>query len=281
MPLKTFVGPNVNLLMRQAQRVLGPDAVVLHVRRVRTADGPAFQVAAADPATATRQALIGPRRGIEPAMETMTPGLVEGVPFVLAVVGPTGAGKTTTIAKLATHPRVFGGRRVGVLSLDTYRVGAVEQLSIYAEIARVPLAVVYDSQDLDRARKALGECEVILVDTPGRSPKSRRDRDAVRNMLEELAPTETHLVVPSMLTPHAARALAVDFRIHGGTHLLATKTDEAPDDNGIFDLAVELGFPMRWVTDGQEVPFDLQSAAEAIAAARFGQLAEDTMAVGL
>ena len=270
MPLKTFTGFNVSVLMQQAQRAIGADAVVLHVRRIRTADGPSFQLTASDPETAAREVFAAPAKGYDPALETIRPRLAEGRPFVLALVGPTGAGKTTTLAKLATSPRVFGGLEVGLVSLDTYRIGALEQLGTYADIAKIRMVAVYDQDDADRALASLAGCQVILVDTPGRSPKARADLDATQSLLSALRPDETHVVVPASGHPELARRAVVEARRAGATHLLVTKTDEAPDYAGLFDLAASLKVPVRWLTDGQEVPFDLVSAAEPMAAARFG-----------
>jgi flagellar biosynthesis protein FlhF len=187
---------------------------------------------------------------------------------VIAVVGRTGVGKTTAIAKLAMHPRLFPGRRVGLLSLDTFRVGAVEQLATYAAIARLPLEVVYRLQDLPAARRRLGDRDLLLVDTPGRSPRQRRDREALDALLATIRPTEVHLAIAAGTPTHLAGAAADEAEPYGVTHYLATKIDEAPDDAAVFDLAVRRGVPMRWVATGQDVPFDLGSAAEGLAAAR-------------
>ena len=183
-------------------------------------------------------------------------------PVVIALVGPTGSGKTTTIAKLARHPEVFDGLPVGLLCLDTYRIGAVEQLRIYADIARLPLEVAYETRDLARAMKRLRDREIVLVDTAGRGPAAAADLAETRARLEALMPAEVHLTLPAGLQPSRARALAARHRGLGVTHVIATKLDEYPGDDSAFDLAAELGLPMRWATDGQEVPTDLRSAAE-------------------
>jgi len=182
-------------------------------------------------------------------------------PVVIALVGPTGAGKTTTIAKLARHPRVFRGLPVGLLCLDTYRVGAVEQLAIYADIAQLPLEVAHEPGDLPRALRRLRGCEIVLVDTAGRGPASRADSAETRAQLESLRPAEVHLTLPAGLDRRHARRVIADHTPYGVTHLIATKLDEFPEDGTVFALADELGLPMRWTTNGQEVPMDLLSAA--------------------
>src|SRR5688572_17599736 len=131
-----------------------------------------FEVAAADPATAARGPAIA-TTSPDPDLELMVPARSGRGSLVIALVGPTGAGKTTTIAKLATHPSVFGERTVGLIGLDTYRIGAVDQLRTYAEIARLPFEIAYTVEDAERARQRLAKCDVILIDAPGRSPKNR------------------------------------------------------------------------------------------------------------
>ncbi len=267
MPVKTLVGDNVATLLQQAQAAIGPDAVVLHVRRIRGPAGPRFEVIAADPASAARGIAL-PQAPPVAALELIVPAQPTTGPLVIALVGPTGAGKTTTAAKLATHPRVFGNRKVGLLGLDTYRIGAIEQIRTYAAIARLPCEVAYGVDDLDRARQALAGCEVILVDTPGRSPRQRQDREFTEELLRRIAPTEVHLTIPAGTAGHLARAMIKDLRSPRVSHLLVTKCDEAPDEFGLFEMAVDLKLPVRWATDGQDVPFDLRPAAEAVAAVR-------------
>jgi flagellar biosynthesis protein FlhF len=257
-PLETYTGSDVSALLERARAALGPDAAVVAVRR--TANG--FELDAAVPNAglpaglppAVRRRPAAPRRG-------------DGDPRLIVLVGPTGAGKTTTLAKLANHPDAFGGRAVGLLCLDTYRVGAVEQIGIYAELSRVPLAVAYETADLERAMRRLRGCEVVLVDTAGRGPRAERDRVATHHHLVQLLPDEIHLCLPAGLAAGVARRVVAQHRGLGLTHLLPTKRDECPEDATAFDLAREFGLPVRWWTDGQEVPGDLRFATVADGAA--------------
>lgn len=188
-------------------------------------------------------------------------------PWAVALIGPTGVGKTTTIAKLATSGDAFGGCRVGLLGLDTYRVGAAEQLGTYGDIADLPCEIVYTAADLPAALRRLQQCEVILIDTPGRGPRHESDAAMIRSWLSDIAPDEVHLVLPSGQLPLVSRRVMRMFGAFRFTHVLASKLDEFPGESAVFDLAAEHGLPMRWITDGQEVPTDLHSAASHLDAA--------------
>lgn len=275
MSLEIFTGASVPALLLQAREVLGPDAQVLQVRSrngafeliassaaVAAPAQPDFadfgRTLAAEMTPAPPQAAPAPAR----AVEVPRPGRV------IALVGPTGAGKTTTIAKLATNPLAFGGRKVGLLGLDTFRVGAVEQLSTYAELASLPIEVVYAEAELQRALARLAECDVVLVDTPGRGPRQLDDTALVGRWVSALAPNEVHLVLPAGHMPSMTRRVIEGFRSYRVTHLLGTKIDECPDDTRLFDIAVADGRPMRWFTDGQHVPQDLRDATDRLLGAR-------------
>ena len=202
-------------------------------------------------------------------------------PWVVALVGPTGAGKTTTIAKLATNPLAFGTCRVGLIGLDTYRVGAVEQLETYADIADLPIEIAYSETEVARALHRLNDCEVVLVDTPGRGPRRTNDTETIGQWLGLLAPDEIHLTLPAGQLPAVTRRLLRLYQPFGVTHLLATKLDEHPAETAIFSIASEANRQMRWVTDGQEVPADVRPAAEVMTAAlarRDGLIALESVA---
>jgi flagellar biosynthesis protein FlhF len=275
-PLESFTGRAVDTLLARARLSLGPDAEIIAVRTHKNADGvPVYQVLATDPHSARdERRRMGPDGGhhrllkASPGAEEFARGrLQDPAPRLVAFVGPTGAGKTTSIAKLATHPEFFRRKRVGLLCLDTYRVGAVEQLRTYAEIAGLPFEVLYDSGDLPTAMQRLADRDLILVDTPGRGPRHHDDAQQVRQWLLRLTPDEVHLALPAGLQPDLVRRIVESHRQHGVTHLLPTKLDEAPDDWTAFDLAAQLRLPMRWMADGQEVPRDLKAAAPRLLAA--------------
>jgi len=275
-PLESFTGTAVNALLARARQALGAEAEVIAVRTHRAADGSArYEVLAVDGSSAAAERRrMAPDGGSHPLLKA-APGPDDFArrrepelgPRVVAFVGPTGVGKTTTIAKLATHPEFFRRKRVGLVCLDTYRVGAVAQIRTYAEIAGLPLEVVYESPDVAVALRKLADRDLILIDTPGRGPRHHADSQQIRQWLLHISPNETHLVLPAGLQPELVRRTVAAYRDHGITHLTATKTDEAPDDWTLFDAAAQARLPMRWIADGQEVPRDLRAAAPRLLAA--------------
>ncbi|HWA16194.1 MAG TPA: hypothetical protein VG817_07170 [Gemmatimonadales bacterium] len=276
MPLESFIGPTVEMLLARAQRTLGSDAEIIAVRTLRGAEGGVQYQVIAGTATDARdeRRRMAPDGGSHPLLKC-SPGLddfarrrqPETGPRIVAFVGPTGVGKTTTIAKLATHPEFFRKKKIGFLCFDTYRVGAVDQLRTYAEIAGLPMETVYESSDLPNAMKRLSDRDLIFVDTPGRGPRLQADTAQIRQWLSQVKPDETHLVLPAGLQLAIVRRTVESYRSHGVTHVLATKLDEAPDDWTLFDAAAENRIPMRWLSDGQEVPVDLKAAAPRLLAA--------------
>ncbi|HET8653991.1 MAG TPA: hypothetical protein VFL93_00560 [Longimicrobiaceae bacterium] len=263
MRLETFRGRDLQRVFDVARDALGEDAMIVGTRVLSDGEGPIVEVTAA-PATDVERF----RRRIDGAALPDVAALRSrrARPFSLALVGPTGAGKTTTLAKLAVHPEAFGGRRVGLLTLDTYRVGAIEQLATFADIAGLPLEVVYAAGEVRDAMKRLSACEVILIDCPGRSPRRPDLGGEWIAALAKVAADEIHLVLPATMRTDVAEAVRDGLDAVAPTHLLLSKLDEVPGETGLAELADRMELPARWVTDGQEVPADLRTAPARIIA---------------
>lgn len=262
MNLHTFRGPELQRLLDAARRALGEDALVVQTRQIQLAGTRVLEVVAARGVELERF-----RARLEPEPLVLPVARRRGErPRIFALVGPTGAGKTTTAAKLAVHPDAFGGRKVGLLTLDTYRVGALEQLEIVAEVARLPLEVAYSAGEVEAALRRLSTCEVVIIDTPGRSPKAAAPNEEWRSLLAAARPDETHLVLPATLRADIAESMYAAHAALGVTHLLLSKLDEVPGEAGVADLALRVPLPARWVTDGQEIPADLRGAPARILA---------------
>ncbi|MEQ8847920.1 AAA family ATPase [Botrimarina sp.] len=187
-------------------------------------------------------------------------GLQRGGRRVAALIGPTGVGKTTTLAKLAANFRVREGRRVGLVTVDTYRVAAVEQLRTYAQIVDLPMEVVADAAQMRAALERLSGVELVLIDTAGRSPRDSAQIDELRRLLAAAEPDETHLVASVTAGPHALRDTLARFAAVGPTRVLLTKFDEAPTTGHIAAPLAECGLPVSYLTDGQNVPEDIAVA---------------------
>lgn len=261
--LERFRGADFTSVSQRARRSFGDDVMILHTRLVRDGGVPMVEVMAA-----SATALDRVRARIEATPFPATFRKPDGRPYCIALVGPTGAGKTTTAAKLAVKKGAFGSARVGLITIDTYRVGGMEQLSTYAELAGVPFEVVYDESEIESTLKRLSMCDVVIIDTPGRSPASAELTERWRSLLDAFNPDEVHLVVPATLRAdlalHAAQAYGRTRAHVGSTHVLLTKLDEVPRETGVTDLAMSLELPARWVADGQDVPADLKPGAPRI-----------------
>ena len=256
MLLERFLGHRPQEILREARAKLGDDAWVVRTRPVETGEGPKIEmVVAPGYALSHLQARLEAPVPTWPERESGTQR-----PHVVALVGPTGAGKTTTTAKLAVHPQAFGAGRPGLLCLDTFRVAAVEQLGSYAEAAGLPMEVIYGPDELEPALHRLGACDIVLVDTPGRAPGDRAAHAECTALLRRLAPDEVHLVIPAHAGDDVVRHQLGAYEPYGVTHLLLTKLDEAPDQTMAAQVAMGTDLLCRWVTTGQSVPGDLEAA---------------------
>lgn len=187
---------------------------------------------------------------------------------VQALVGPTGVGKTTTLAKLAARA-VHQGQRTAIVTLDTYRIAAVEQLRAFADLLEVPCTVAFTPQDLRRALQAHADCDRVLIDTTGKSPL---DRDSLRALQGALGPQPQTLLCLCAGTRRRDAELIVDaYEPLGTAAVILTKWDETLVPGEALALLVERGLPLSHVTVGQEVPADILAAdAGQLAAAALG-----------
>ena len=186
----------------------------------------------------------------------LTPGAVR----VVALVGPTGVGKTTTIAKLAANFRLREKRRVGLITVDTYRIAAVDQLRTYADIIDLPMQVAAAPHEMREAVRSMAGFDVVLIDTAGRSPKDDLKLRELREFLDEAQPHEIHLVQSCVATAGTLSKTLERFSELGATSLVLTKLDEAHGLGNLLPLLRSCPLPLSYLTNGQNVPDDIVAA---------------------
>ena len=204
------------------------------------------------------------REAVESCVQIAPPiAAVAGTRRVVALVGPTGVGKTTTVAKLAANFKLAQGLKAGLVTVDTYRIAAVEQLRTYAEIIDLPLAVANSPGEMARAIDQLGDVDLVLIDTAGRSP---RDEVKIRELSEFLdagQPDEVHLVLSAVAGERSLRAAVDRFAIARADRLILTKLDEADGLGGVLGVLGQANRPVSYITTGQAVPDDIEPADRA------------------
>lgn len=185
---------------------------------------------------------------------------MDGQRRLVALIGPTGVGKTTTIAKLAANFRLREKKRVGLITVDTYRIAAVDQLRTYAEIIDLPMEVVSTPREMAAAVDRMSDLDLVLLDTAGRGPREDVRLQELRTMLVEARADEVHLVVSAAASGTSLCTAATRFLEIGATHLIVTKLDEAVGLGNLIRLFEQHELALSYVTDGQNVPDDIRVA---------------------
>jgi flagellar biosynthesis protein FlhF len=186
--------------------------------------------------------------------------VVSGGRRLVALVGPTGVGKTTTIAKLAANYRLREKRKVGLITVDTYRIAAVEQLRTYADIIDLPMQVVSTPREMREAVRRMDDLELILMDTAGRSPRDDIKIQELKSFLTEAGADEVHLVLSSVAGGRTLEQTAERFAAVGTTNLILTKLDEATGLGNLLPVLRSSRLPLSYLTNGQNVPDDIEVA---------------------
>lgn len=187
---------------------------------------------------------------------------VPGEQKIVALVGPTGVGKTTTIAKLAANFALSREVNMSLFTIDTYRVAAIEQLKTYGDIIGLPVETIMTPQGLKEALKANDKKDLILIDTAGRSPYNRMHLNELKSFLDFQPQRETHLVLSSTTRLADLKQIVRNFLATGVDRLIFTKTDETEVVGGIISIAHETGLPVSYITTGQSVPDDIMVAEQ-------------------
>lgn len=185
----------------------------------------------------------------------LTPGTLKAV----ALIGPTGVGKTTTIAKLAAHFALVEKKRVALLTMDTYRIAAVEQLKIYSQILDIPVGVAYSQAEVAPVIAQYADYDLLLIDTAGRSQKNIMQVGELKFLLETVG-CETHLVLSAQTKERDMVEAAQRFAAARVDSIIFSKLDETDSYGTLLNVADRTGIPLSYLTMGQKVPEDLEPA---------------------
>lgn len=177
-------------------------------------------------------------------------------------IGPTGVGKTTTLAKLAARFSMNQHENVGLVTIDHYRVGAIDQLRTYAEIMDLPFEVVMNPQDLFKVLMRLEGCDRILVDTAGRSTGSEEQLEDLVPYVDMLLPADIHLVISATTRRQDIGYITEKFKRLKYNRLIVTKLDETNAYGAVLNGSYYTKMPLVYLTDGQRVPEDIMLASE-------------------
>jgi flagellar biosynthesis protein FlhF len=181
---------------------------------------------------------------------------------VQAFVGPTGVGKTTTLAKLAALTAVKQGKKTALITLDTFRIAAVSQLQTYARIMNIPLEVAASREDLRSAIRKHRECDRIFVDTAGRSPNNLDELKEQARLLDVSEKIHTYLVLSATTQQGNLFHAADGFGGSAYQSYIFTKLDEVTDISSMLNFLISAEKPVSYFTTGQQVPEDIEAASK-------------------
>jgi flagellar biosynthesis protein FlhF len=176
---------------------------------------------------------------------------------IICFIGPTGVGKTTTIAKIAADYLLNEDKKVGLITSDTYRIAAVEQLKTYSSILNIPIRVVESSADLTAAIDDLCDCDIILMDTAGRNYQQKQYIDDLKLMLPETKKIQINLVLSLTSKYEDMKKIIDNFQTIEMDQLILTKKDETSSSGAILNLIYHYSIPIRYIANGQNVPDDI------------------------
>lgn len=254
-------------LTRDRERAELPETLLQIVQHLKAQgvdqgmiDGWVDEVMAQQPAgqqISLQEARKAMKTQIEQFTESRIGGGIDPSTKIVYIAGPTGVGKTTTIAKLAAEQLFKYKRKVGFITSDTYRISAVEQLRTYASILGVPLEVVQSPGDLQRSLQRLADCDLILMDTAGRNYRNELLVSELQSLLAPLEQSETYLVLALTSKTEDMRTITNHFSKYPLDKVIFTKADETGSYGAMFNLLQEHPLRLSYMTNGQNVPDDL------------------------
>lgn len=184
--------------------------------------------------------------------------LTENKPKVIFFVGTTGVGKTTTIAKIATHYALNENKDIGFVTADTYRIAAVEQLKIYAKILNIPVEVIYSSDELTGVLESYKEKDIVFVDTAGRSHKNDEQVDELADMINAIEEKEVYLVLSLTSKYKDLLDIIAKYKDIAKFNIIFTKADETSCLGNLINIRGICDVPYSYIAVGQNVPDDIE-----------------------
>ncbi len=181
---------------------------------------------------------------------------------IWAFVGPTGVGKTTTLAKLAAYFHLRLGKKIGLITIDTYRIGALDQLQTYARILRLPLEIAPDRESLKKIIDRSGHCDLLLIDTAGRNPYRLEQLEEMQSLLGADQRIEAHLVLSATTKDRDLEEIVRRFSILPLHSYIFTKIDETVEYTSLFNQLMRYRKPLSYLATGQKVPEDIEVATK-------------------
>ena len=188
--------------------------------------------------------------------------LTPGRPRIVAFVGPTGVGKTTTIAKLAVQYALDKKKKVAMVTIDTYRIAAVEQLKIYAKIIDLPFKPVSSPENLNQVLAEFADRDLVLIDTAGRSQRDQSQIREIGNFFKQSFPVEISLVMSITHKEDTLSAINQQFGFLPIDNVIFTKLDESYTYGSIINQLSKMKKPLSYLTTGQKVPEDIEIATK-------------------
>lgn len=177
------------------------------------------------------------------------------------VLGPTGVGKTTTIAKMAAHAVLQKKKKIGFITTDTYRIAAIEQLKTYAGLLQAPVEIVYNSEDFKKAMENYKDYDLVFIDTAGRNYKEVKFVEDVKKLIQFEDNVESYLVLSSTSKEKDMETIIEQFSSFPIEQFIFTKADETNSIGSMINLMIKYNKGLAYYTDGQEVPEDINEAS--------------------
>lgn len=179
---------------------------------------------------------------------------------IVAIVGPTGVGKTTCIAKLAAISKILNNLKIGIISIDTYRLGAIDQLRIFSEVSNIDMLVAYEAKEMPKLIRKFSDKDLIFIDTAGRGQKNREELEKTKEFLDVVKIDKTYLAISATNSTKNLEDVVEKFDLFDYSALILTKIDEGVVFGNILNVVVKSKKPLIYLTNGQVIPDDIIAA---------------------